>query len=219
MNFKGLSVHIGSQILDVNKFDLTFKYLSDIYKKYPEFKTIDLGGGLGIQYTTDDKTPAYSDFVKLIKKYFGNLDIKIIVEPGRSIMGDAGILLTKVIYVKETETKKFVIVDGGMNNLIRPAMYGAYHHPLLVNIESQEKETYDLVGPICESSDVFAKNIQLNKIKKDNYIVFLSAGAYGRSMSNSYNLHSLAGELLIENGKIIQIRKEINFKDLLKFEE
>ena len=98
-------------------------------------------------------------------------------------------------------------------------MYGAYHHPLLVNIESQEKETYDLVGPICESSDVFAKNIQLNKIKKDNYIVFLSAGAYGRSMSNSYNLHSLAGELLIENGKIIQIRKEINFKDLLKFEE
>ena len=219
MNFKGLSVHIGSQILDVNKFELTFKYLLDIYKKHPEFKTIDLGGGLGIQYTTEDKTPSHEAFATLIKKYFGNLNIKIIIEPGRSIIGDAGIFLTKVLYIKETETKKFVIVDGGMNNLIRPAMYDAYHHPLLVNIESQEKETYDLVGPICESSDTFAKNIQLNKVKKDNYIAFLSAGAYGRSMSSNYNLHNLAGELLIENNKVKQIRKEISFKDLLKFEE
>ena len=123
------------------------------------------------------------------------------------------------MYVKNTETKKFIIVDGGMNNLIRPAMYDAYHHPLVVNIESQEKETYDLVGPICESSDVFAKNVQLNKVKKGNYIAFLSDGAYGRSMASNYNLHNIAGELLIENGKVRQIRKEINFKDLLKFEE
>ena len=219
LNFKGLSVHIGSQILDVDKFELIFKYLAEIYKKYPEFKTIDLGGGLGIQYRINDKKPSCKDFMELICKYFGNINVKIIIEPGRSIIGDAGIFLTKVLYVKETEIKKFIIVDGGMNNLIRPAMYDAYHHPMLVNIESQDKEIYDIVGPICETSDTFVKNVELNKVKKANYIAFLSAGAYGRSMASNYNLHDIAGELLIENDKIRQIRKEISFKNLLKFEE
>ena len=171
-------------------------------------------------------TPSQAYQIAQILKYGGTyneiakeLNIKIIVEPGRSITGDAGIFLTKVNYVKKTETKNFVVVDGGMNNLIRPAMYDVYHHPVLGEIKSEEKEKYDIVGPICESSDVFVKNIELTKIEKGDLIAFLSAGAYGRSMSSNYNLHDIAGELLIDNGKIIQIRKPINFKDLLKFEE
>jgi len=219
MNLKGLSVHIGSQILDINKFEATFEYLANIYKQYPHFTTIDLGGGLGIEYRNEDKLPSHENFIRLIKKYFGNNDIKIIIEPGRSIVGDAGIFLTKIMYIKTTETKKFIVVDGGMNNLVRPAMYDAYHHPMVVNIESQDKEIYDIVGPICESSDTFAKNIELNRVSSGNYLAFLSAGAYGRSMASNYNLHNIAGELLIENGKIKQIRKEIGFKDLLRFEE
>lgn len=218
INFKGLSIHIGSQILDVSKFELAFKFISEIYKSHPEFTTLDLGGGIGIQYREEEKTPSHEEFAKLIKKYFNNIKAKIIIEPGRSIIGDAGIFLTKVIYIKETETKKFIIVDGGMNNLIRPAMYGAYHHPMPVNITTGEKDTYDIVGPICESSDVFVKDTKFIKIKKDNYIAFLSAGAYGRSMSSIYNLHDIAGELLIDNGTVKVIRKNINYKDLLKFE-
>lgn len=218
LNLKGLSVHIGSQILDITRFEATFQYLAEIYKKYSDFTTIDLGGGLGIEYKTTDKTPSYSDYVQLIKKYFNN-NLKIIVEPGRSIIGDAGIFLTSIEYIKRTPTKNFIIVNGGMNNLIRPAMYDACHHPLLVNIQSQNKEIYDVVGPICESSDTFVKSIELNSTNENNYIAFLSAGAYGRSMASNYNLHDIAGELLIDNGKIIEIRKPISFMDILKFEE
>ena len=219
LNLKGLSVHIGSQILDITRFEATFEYLAEIYKKYPNFTTIDLGGGLGIEYKTTDKTPSYSDYIQLIKRYFNNDSLKIIVEPGRSIIGDAGIFLTKIEYIKKTPTKNFIIVNGGMNNLIRPAMYDAYHHPLLVNIQSQNKEIYDIVGPICESSDTFVKSVELNSTDENNYIAFLSAGAYGRSMASNYNLHDIAGELLIENGQVIEIRKPISFMDILKFEE
>lgn len=219
LNLKGLSVHIGSQILDITRFEATFEYLAEIYKKYLSFTTIDLGGGLGIEYKTTDKTPSYSDYVRLIKKYFNNDNLKVIVEPGRSIIGDAGIFLTKIEYIKKTPTKNFIIVNGGMNNLIRPAMYDAYHHPLLVNIQSQNKEIYDIVGPICESSDTFVKSVELNSTDENNYIAFLSAGAYGRSMASNYNLHDIAGELLIENGQVIEIRKPISFMDILKFEE
>jgi diaminopimelate decarboxylase len=219
MNVKGLSIHIGSQILDANKFELAFEYLANIYKQHKEFTTVDLGGGLGIQYKEDEQTPSHNTFTELVQKYFGKLNVEVIIEPGRSIIGDACIFLTKVLYVKETETKKFVVVNGGMNNLIRPAMYGAYHHPLVVNIKSQDKETYDIVGPICESGDTFVKGLHMNKVERGNFIAFLSAGAYGRSMSSNYNLHNISGELLIENRKVKQIRKPISFEDLVKFEK
>ncbi len=218
LNFKGLSVHIGSQILNINNFEKTFKVLSKIYEKNPQFTTIDFGGGVGIQYRENEKAVSREEFVKLIKKYFSNFKGKIMMEPGRSIVGDAGIFLTKIMYMKKTEVRNFIIIDGGMNNLIRPALYDAYHHPLETEIQSQEFEEYDIVGPICESSDVFVKNIKLNKTNKNNYIVFLSSGAYGRSMAGSYTLHDIAGELLIKNGKVERIRKEITFEDLLQFE-
>jgi diaminopimelate decarboxylase len=127
--------------------------------------------------------------------------------------------LTKISYIKETDSKNFIMVDGGMNVLIRPSMYDAYHHPMLVNIKNTEKFTCDIVGPICESGDVIVKDIEFEKPNGKNYIVFLSAGAYGYSMSSMYNLHGLVCEVWIDNGQIKQIRKPIKFDDLIKFEE
>jgi len=156
----------------------------------------------------------------LINKYLGYFKGKIIVEPGRSIIGDTCIFLSKIVRIKKTELNNFVIIDGGMNNLIRPAMYEAFHYPMIVKKTSEEKLKYNIVGPICESSDVFVNNFEFNKIgENDNYIAFLCAGAYGRSMSSNYNCHDIAGEIMIDNKNIIEIRKPINFKDLIKFEE
>ena len=218
----GLSIHIGSQITDLNDFDKAFKFIANIYKQHPEFKTIDLGGGLGINYKLTQNFPKKEDYVKLIAKYFGDFSGKIIIEMGRSIIGDAGIFLTKIVRTKRTKTKNFIIVDGGMNNLIRPAMYNAWHEPLLVN-KTNEKNSkkYDIVGPICESSDVFNKNIPIAGFDetKTNYIAFSCAGAYGRSMASNYNLHNIAGELLIDGKKIKEISKPIDWREIYKISE
>ncbi|MDR0423588.1 MAG: diaminopimelate decarboxylase [Rickettsiales bacterium] len=217
LNFKGVSVHIGSQILNINKFEEVLKFLSEVYKKY-SWQSVDLGGGLGIEYETNQKTPSKEEFVALIRKYFGDYKGKIMIEPGRSIVGDAGIFVCKVICTKETDTKNFIMVDGGFNGLIRPAMYDAYHHPLLSRL-SGEKKVYDIVGSICESGDIFNRDIELDVPDKSSCIAFLSAGAYGRSMASNYNLHDIVGEVWVEEGQVEQIRKSISFEDLLKFEE
>jgi diaminopimelate decarboxylase len=219
LNFKGLSVHVGSQILDSSVFELVFEYLKEIYDKYPQWTSIDLGGGLGIEYKEEHKTPSKEEYINMIKKYFGKYEGKIMIEPGRSIVGDAGILLTQVMYTKRGKTKDFIMVNAGMNVLIRPALYDSYHHPLLTTINGSEKKIYDIVGPICESGDVFVTDIEFPVPHDENYIVFLSAGAYGRSMSSNYNLHDLVREVWIENGQVKEIRKPITFEDLLKFEK
>ena len=196
VKIKGLSFHIGSQITDLKPFEELFNFIKD--NNLQDFETLDLGGGIGIQYVDNDKTICIEEYVKLIKQYFGDSKVKIIVEPGRSIVGDAGIFVCKIVRIKRTDKKNFIILDGGMNNLIRQAMYGAFHKPYLLKIESDEMEKYDIVGPICESSDVFCKNIELNKTTKNDYIAFSCAGAYGRSMASEYNLHKIAKEIFIK---------------------
>ena len=218
----GLSIHIGSQITNLNDFDKAFKFIANIYKQHPEFKTIDLGGGLGINYKLTPIFPKKEDYVKLITKYFGDFSGKIIIEMGRSIIGDAGIFLTKIVRTKQTKTKNFIIVDGGMNNLIRPAMYNAWHEPLLINKTNEKKsKKYDIVGPICESSDVFNKDVAITGFDetKTNYIAFLCAGAYGHSMASNYNLHNIAGELLVDGKKIKEISKPIDWREIYKISE
>lgn len=196
VKIKGLSFHIGSQITDLKPFEELFNFIKD--NNLQDFETLDLGGGIGIQYADNDKTICIEDYTKLIKQYFGDSGCKIIVEPGRSIVADAGIFICKIVRIKRTENKNFIILDGGMNNLIRPAMYGAFHKPFVVKIESDKTEKYDIVGPICESSDVFCENIELNEATKNNYIAFACAGAYGRSMASEYNLHKIAKEIFIK---------------------
>lgn len=222
LNLNGLSIHIGSQLVELRDFDDAFLFISKIYKKYPEFTTVDLGGGLGIKYNSENVI-SKSSYIGLIAKYFSKFKGKILIEPGRSIVADAGIFLTKIIRIKHTEYMNFIIVDGGMNNLIRPAFYGAWHEPKLIkkNIsDAKNSYIYDIVGPICESSDVFCKNITFEGMlpEEGNYIAFLNAGAYGKSMASNYNLHDIAGELLIDDDKIIEISKPIKWYDFVKLE-
>ncbi|MDR3290135.1 MAG: diaminopimelate decarboxylase [Rickettsiales bacterium] len=219
LNFKGISVHVGSQILEPSVFELVGEFLREIYAKHSEWTTLDLGGGLGIEYREEHKTPSKADYTNIVKKHLGDLKVKIMIEPGRSIVGDAGILLSKIEYTKQGEIKNFIMVDAGFNILIRPAMYDSYHHPLLVKNTSTEKKKYDIVGPICESGDIMVKDIEFPVPQGENYIVFLSAGAYGRSMSSNYNLHDLPREIWIDKGKIKEIRKAISFEDLIVFEK
>ena len=227
LNLNGLSIHIGSQLTQLGDFEKAFSFVKAIYDKHPEFKTVDLGGGLGINYNNEEII-SKNDYVKLIAKYFADFKGKIMIEPGRSIVGDACIFMTKIVRVKRTDSANFIIVDGGMNNLVRPAMYGAWHQPMLTkraidkNVDSKNNvvKKYDIVGPICESGDTFCKNVSISDdiIEDDNCVVFMYAGAYGKSMSSNYNLHDIAMELMVDGDKVMQISKQIGWNDLVKFE-
>ena len=221
LNFNGLSIHIGSQLTKLEDFEKAFSFVKEIYKNHPEFKTVDLGGGLGINYNNGEII-SKSEYVGLIAKYFADFNGKIMIEPGRSIIGDAAIFLTKIVRIKRTDAANFIIVDGGMNNLVRPAMYGAWHQPMLTknNIDTTGAVAkYDIVGPICESGDVFAKDVLLNKITdENNYVAFMYAGAYGKSMASNYNLHNIATEIMVDGNTAKVISKPIRWEDLVKFE-
>ena len=221
LNLNGLSIHIGSQLTKIEDFEKAFSFVKEIYKNHPEFKTVDLGGGLGINYNNGEII-SKSQYVGLIAKYFSDFNGKIMIEPGRSIIGDAAIFLTKIVRIKRTDAANFIIVDGGMNNLVRPAMYGAWHQPMLTknNIDTNGAvEKYDIVGPICESGDVFAKDVLLNKITdNNNYVAFMYAGAYGKSMASNYNLHDIATEVMVDGSTEKVISKPIRWEDLVKFE-
>lgn len=217
----GLSIHIGSQLVKLEDFEQAFSFMSKIYKQHPEFTVVDLGGGLGIKYNNTEII-SKKDYVSLIAKYFADFKGTIIIEPGRSIIGDAGIFLTKIIRIKHTDVRDFIVVDGGMNSLVRPAMYGSYHQPMLVrkNDKSVTVRQYDIVGPICESGDVFCKEIDMEEISnEDNCIAFLCAGAYGKSMASIYNLQDIAMEIMVDDDKVSIISQPIRWKDLIVFEQ
>jgi len=193
----GLHFHIGSQITDMSPFqDLCIKIneiLSDLKEKNILIQHINVGGGLGINYQHPNHIPI-ADFESYFKVFHDYLHLEssqtLHFELGRSVVAPCGSLITKVLYIKEGTTKRFAIVDAGMTDLIRPALYNAYHH--IENISSNDKyETYDIVGPICESSDTFAKDYLLNKTKRGDLLAIRSAGAYGEIMASNYNLREL----------------------------
>jgi diaminopimelate decarboxylase len=195
LNFNGFSCHIGSQILDVSLFENAFDILTDLIKETEnkgfEFKTIDFGGGVGIHYKKDDAIFDYTRYSNAVKKCLSSIKSKplSIFEPGRSISANAGILVSKVLYIKNTSHTKFAIIDAGMHNLIRPAMYGAFHEIIPVELDdTKPEEIYTIVGPICESSDIFVKNYQIQELKRGDLVAILNAGAYGEVMSSNYNL-------------------------------
>jgi len=217
INLKCLSVHIGSQILDYKPYKKMLKVVNNIIKKSNHvFEYVDLGGGMGISYEDTDKKLNYKKYSIAIRKFLKNNKAKIIFEPGRSIVGNIGSLVSKVIYIKENEKKDFVILDAAMNDLMRPALYGAIHRTIPVLKTNQiSKKTYDFVGPICESTDKFATFKKFQKLKEKDLIVMCDVGAYGMSLSSNYNVRPKPIELLIKGSKINVIKKRQKLKDLI----
>jgi len=217
IDLKCLSVHIGSQILDHKPYEKMLKAVSQILNKTNhEFEFIDLGGGMGISYSDKNKKLNYKKYNSAVIKFLHKHKVKIIFEPGRSIIGDTGTLVAKVIYIKDSGRKKFIILDAAMNDLMRPALYGALHKTLAVTKSTKiSKKTYEFVGPICESTDKFITLKKFQELKENDLIAICDVGAYGMSLSSNYNLRPKSVELLIKGSKIKVIRKRQKHKDLI----
>jgi diaminopimelate decarboxylase len=217
ISLKCLSVHIGSQILDHKPYENMLNVIDKIIVKTKHnFEFIDLGGGMGISYSDNNKKLNYNKYNIAIKKFLKKHSTKIIFEPGRSIVGNIGFLISKVIYIKENDQKDFVILDVAMNDLMRPALYGANHKTLpSIKTNQKSKKTYEFVGPICESTDKFTSLKNFQKLKEKDIIVMCDVGAYGMSLSSNYNVRPKPAELLIEGSKIRVIKKRQKHKDLM----
>ena len=216
INLKCLSVHIGSQILSHKPYEKMLKVIDKLLDKLKfNFKYLDLGGGMGIPYNNEKKLD-YKKYNIALKKFKKKNKSKIIFEPGRSIIGNAGVLITKVIYIKETRTKDFIILDAGMNDLLRPALYGAEHRIIPVNKENKiSKKKYEFVGPICETTDKFLSAKKFQKLNEGDYLIICDTGAYGASLSSNYNVRPKPIEILINKSKINVIKKQQKLKDLI----
>ena len=222
----GVDCHIGSQLTSVSPFvDALAKvreYLDrvlvgELKKEGAQIRYLDLGGGLGINYH-DETPPLPEEYAKAIIQGLEGLDITLILEPGRVIVGNAGILLTEVQYVKETDAKKFVIIDGGMNDLIRPALYGSYQAIQPVVESRAERIVADVVGPICESGDFFAKDREIHRPQRGDLLAVMSVGAYGFTMASNYNSHPKPPEVLVDGDRYYVVRKRESFDDLINGE-
>jgi len=217
MNLKCLSVHIGSQIIDNKPYEKMLKVIDKLINKIKyKFEFIDLGGGIGISYQNKEKKFNYKKYNNSIKRFLKKHNCKIILEPGRSIIGNAGILVSKVIYIKENKTKNFVIVDAAMNDFIRPALYGSKHKIIPINkVNKIVKKKYEFVGPICESTDKFLTTDKFQKLNEKDYLIICDAGAYGSSLSSNYNVRPKPAEILVKGSKISIIRKRQKLNDLI----
>ena len=217
IDLKCLSVHIGSQILDHKPYGKMLKAVSHILDKTNhQFEFIDLGGGMGINYSDKNKTLNYKKYNTAINNFLKKHKVKIIFEPGRSIVGNTGVLITKVIYIKDSGRKKFIILDAAMNDLMRPALYGALHRTLPVIKSNKMSNTiYEFVGPICESTDKFITLKKFQKLEEKDLIAICDVGAYGMSLSSNYNLRPKPIELLIKGSKINVIRKRQKHTEII----
>ena len=217
IQLKCLSVHIGSQILDHKPYEKMLKVISKIINKIDfKFEYIDLGGGMGISYDNNNKSLNYKKYNTAIKNFLKKHKAKIIFEPGRSIIGNSGYLISQIIYIKKSGRKNFVILDAAMNDLMRPALYGAIHKILpSTKSNKRSKKPYEFVGPICESTDKFTTINNYQQLKEKNFIVICDVGAYGMSLSSNYNLRPKAIELLIKGSKIKVIKKRQKHEDFI----
>jgi diaminopimelate decarboxylase len=218
----GIDVHIGSQLTQLEPFELAYEKVKDLTIQLRaeghEIIRLDLGGGLGIPYERSNEAPPLpTDYGAMVKRVLGDLDVEIEIEPGRLISGNAGIMVSKVIYLKEGADRQFLIIDGAMNDLVRPAMYGAYHDIIPVNERpaGAQSATYDIVGPICESGDTFAKGRSMAAVAQDELIAFRSAGAYGAVMSSEYNSRPLIPEVLVQGDQFAVIRQRPTFDEMI----
>ncbi len=218
----GIDVHIGSQLTELEPFRLAYQKVAELTEVLRadghEITRLDLGGGLGIPYTRSNEAPPLPvEYGELIKETVGHLDCEIEIEPGRLVAGNAGILVTKVIYVKSGEGRDFLILDGAMNDLIRPAMYEAYHDiiPVTEPHPGIEQSKYDVVGPVCESGDTFAKERLMPPVSEGDLVAFRSAGAYGAVMASEYNTRPLVPEVLVHEHQFAVIRPRPTFDEMI----
>ena len=220
---QGVDIHIGSQIDDLAPFEAAFNkvagLIADLRTDGCTIDTLDLGGGLGIPYGEGSVPPHPDEYAALIKRVTAPLGVRLVFEPGRMIAGNSGILLSRVIYVKEGEAKKFLIIDAGMNDLVRPAMYDAYHDIWPVAESTTEKTDYDVVGPVCETGDLFARDRALPPIKDGDLVALMSAGAYGAVQASQYNTRPLIPEVLVNGSKYSVIRRRPTFDEMMTLEE
>ncbi len=217
----GIDMHIGSQITELEPFEQAFTLLADLTEELKKdghnIRHLDLGGGLGVPYRgTNDVPPHPDEYAAMVKRTLGHLNLKYVLEPGRMIVGNAGVLVSRVIYVKDGEEKHFVIQDGAMNDLIRPTLYDAYHEVVPVD-EPKGADTMlaDVVGPVCESGDYFAKGRTLPKVEPGDLLATMTAGAYGAVQACSYNTRPLIAEVLVKDGKWALIRPRQSYEELI----
>lgn len=216
----GVSVHIGSQITDLKPFEAAFgktvELVGQLRTEGHEIKHLDLGGGLGIPYN-NEMPPSPTAYGEMIARVTKDVGCKILLEPGRLICGNAGIMATRVLYVKETEQRKFVIVDAAMNDLMRPALYGAFHQilPLKKPHPETQSQPVDIVGPVCETTDIFCKQRPMTPVKPGDILVFGSAGAYGAVMSSFYNTRALIPEVLVKGNQFAVVRPRLSIDQLI----
>jgi diaminopimelate decarboxylase len=219
----GVDVHIGSQLTDLEPFRMAFTKLAelvdDLLKDGHEIKCLDLGGGLGISYQkTNDVQPSLQEYGQIIRETVGSLGCEILVEPGRFIVGNAGILVSEIIYKKFGEDREFLIVDSAMNDLIRPSLYAAYHEilPIKKPNNSSSFACYDVVGPVCETGDTFATQRSLMEMESGELLAFMSAGAYGSVMASEYNTRPLIPEVLVKGDNFSIIRARPLIEDIIR---
>ena len=219
----GIDVHIGSQLTDLEPFRLAYEKVAELTKTLRQdghnIRRLDLGGGLGIPYENSNQSPPTpEDYAKVIHETVGNLDCEIEIEPGRLLAGNAGLMISSVIYNKSGEGRDFMIVDAAMNDLIRPAMYEAYHEiiPVLESNAQSKTSDYDVVGPVCETGDTFAKKRTLTSVADGEMVAFRSAGAYGAVMASEYNTRPLIPEVLVHEDQFSIIRKRPSVESIIK---
>jgi diaminopimelate decarboxylase len=221
----GVDVHIGSQIDELAPFEAAIRKVGGLIKRLREqghtIRLFDIGGGLGIPYGDNGRTPPPpSDYGALVKRLTADLDVQMVFEPGRMIAGNSGVLLTEVLYVKEGEDRSFLVIDAAMNDLLRPALYDAFHdmEPVRAPGPDFASQTYDVVGPICETGDTFARDREMPELKAGDLVAIHSAGAYGAAQSSQYNTRPLVPEVMVRGGEFRVIRERPRVEDILKTE-
>ncbi|MBL4602656.1 MAG: diaminopimelate decarboxylase [Emcibacteraceae bacterium] len=219
----GLDLHIGSQITELDPFEEAFTRITGLIETLREdghdITRLDLGGGLGIPYEGDDVPPLPREYAAMVKRVVSHLGCKIIIEPGRFLVGNAGILVSKVVYVKSGEKRKFLIIDAAMNDLVRPSMYDAYHRIDPVKESDEDSTLYDIVGPVCESGDTFATNRLVTPMKKDDLLAIRSVGAYGAVMASTYNTRKLIPEVLVKADEFAVVRPRPSYDDIIGLDQ
>lgn len=220
---QGIDIHIGSQLTQLEPFEQAFRCLAqltiELRDQGHDISVLDIGGGLGIDYADGSPLPpAINNYANLAKNTLGQLGCRIIVEPGRSLVGNIGILISRVIYIKQGQQNRFLIIDAGMNDLLRPSMYDAYHEIVPCTLREGERGLYQVVGPVCESGDTFARSRSLPPLQGGDLVAIKNAGAYGAVMASYYNTRPLVPEVLVDGHRMTVIRPRTTYDELMNLD-